>query len=81
MRPTEFRTGNASDIISTLVSIYDTREVIVKELQILLAQKLLVVKDYDLEQEVRCSFQHRIDSSSCVFNPALSPCTCRRLCL
>lgn len=48
----EFRSGKASDIISTLVSIYDTRDVIVKELQILLAQKLLAVKDYDLEKEV-----------------------------
>ena len=48
----EFRSGKASDIISTLVSIYDTRDVIVKELQILLAQKLLAVRDYDLEKEV-----------------------------
>ncbi|KAL7414537.1 hypothetical protein BDY24DRAFT_360993 [Mrakia frigida] len=49
----EFRSGKASDIISTLVSIYDTRDVIVKELQILLAQKLLAVRDYDLEKEIR----------------------------
>lgn len=50
---TEFRSGKASDIVSTLVSIYESRDVIVKELQILLAQKLLAVKDYDLEKEVR----------------------------
>ncbi|MCH4577942.1 hypothetical protein, partial [Achromobacter xylosoxidans] len=35
----EFRSGKASDIISTLVSIYDTRDSIVKELQVLLAQR------------------------------------------
>lgn len=49
---TEFRSGKASDIISTLVSIYDTREVIIKELQVLLAQRLLAVKDYDAVKEV-----------------------------
>lgn len=51
---TEFRSGKASDIISTLVSIYDSREVIVKELQVLLATRLLAVKDYDSVKEV-CS--------------------------
>lgn len=49
----EFRSGKASDIVSTLVSIYDSQDVIVKELQNLLAQKLLAVRDYDLEKEVR----------------------------
>lgn len=48
----EFRSGKASDIISTLVSIYDTREVIIKELQVLLGQRLLAVKDYDAVKEV-----------------------------
>ncbi|CED84265.1 Anaphase-promoting complex (APC), subunit 2 [Phaffia rhodozyma] len=49
----EFRSGKTSDIISTLVSIYDTQEDIVTELQALLAQKLLTVQDYDLEKEIR----------------------------
>ncbi|KAK4687974.1 anaphase-promoting complex subunit 2, partial [Tremellales sp. Uapishka_1] len=49
----EFRSGKASDIISTLVSIYESREVIMKELQILLATRLLAVKDYDAVKEVR----------------------------
>jgi len=49
---TEFRSGKASDIISTLVSIYETREVIFKELQVLLASRLLAVKNYDAVREV-----------------------------
>ncbi|EIW67008.1 hypothetical protein TREMEDRAFT_45474 [Tremella mesenterica DSM 1558] len=49
----EFRSGKASDIISTLVSIYESRDVIVKELQILLATRLLAVKDYDAVREIR----------------------------
>lgn len=48
----EFRTGKASDIVSTLVSIYESRTVIVEELQSLLAQKLLAVQNYELEKEV-----------------------------
>ena len=35
-----------------MVSIYETREVIITELQILLAQRLLAVKDYDAVKEV-----------------------------
>jgi anaphase-promoting complex subunit 2 len=38
-----------------LVSIYETREVIITELQILLAQRLLAVKDYDAVKEVSLS--------------------------
>lgn len=38
--------------MSTLVSIYDSKDVIVKELQNLFAQKLLAVRDYELEKEV-----------------------------
>ncbi|ORX38980.1 hypothetical protein BD324DRAFT_618100 [Kockovaella imperatae] len=49
----EFRSGKASDIISTLVSIYETRDVIMKELQVLLATRLLAVKDYDAVKEIR----------------------------
>ena len=48
----EFRTGKNSDIVSTLVSIYETREAIVKELQSYLATRLLAVKDYDSVKEV-----------------------------
>src|ERR1700760_3760783 len=44
----EFRTNKPSDIISTLVSIYDSKDLFVKELQVLLAQRLLVVTDNDV---------------------------------
>ncbi|WWD20956.1 hypothetical protein CI109_105434 [Kwoniella shandongensis] len=49
----EFRSGKTSDIVSTLVSIYETREVIIKELQVLLATRLLAVRDYDAVREIR----------------------------
>ncbi|WWC91460.1 uncharacterized protein L201_006406 [Kwoniella dendrophila CBS 6074] len=49
----EFRSGKAGDIVSTLVSIYQSREVIIKELQVLLATRLLAVKDYDAVKEIR----------------------------
>lgn len=41
----EFRTNKPGDIISTLVSIYDSRDLFIKELQVLLAQRLLAAKD------------------------------------
>ena len=41
----EFRTNKPSDIISTLVSIYDSRDLFIKDLQVLLAQRLLAIKD------------------------------------
>ncbi|KAI0074021.1 hypothetical protein K474DRAFT_1602300 [Panus rudis PR-1116 ss-1] len=49
----EFRTNKPSDIISTLVSIYDSKELFVKELQVLLAQRLLAIKDGKYEKERR----------------------------
>ncbi|KAG6841615.1 hypothetical protein C0991_009040 [Blastosporella zonata] len=41
----EFRTNKPSDVISTLVSIYDSKDLFVKELQVLLAQRLLAISD------------------------------------
>lgn len=38
-----------------LVSIYDTKDVFIKELQVMLAQRLLALHDYALEKEVRSS--------------------------
>ena len=58
----EFRSGKASDIVSTLVSIYETRESIIKELQALLGTRLLAVRDYDAVKEVR-SMSVRVVSS------------------
>ena len=51
----EFRTNKPSDIISTLVSIYDSKELFVKELQVLLAQRLLAITDGNFDREVRRS--------------------------
>jgi hypothetical protein len=54
----EFRTNKPSDVISTLVSIYDSKDLFVKELQVLLAQRLLAIpKDNSdrVEREV-CFF-------------------------
>lgn len=51
----EFRTGRPSDIITTLVSIYDSKDLFVKELQVLLAQRLLAITDGNFDREVsRC---------------------------
>lgn len=50
----DFRANKPSDVISTLVSIYDSKDLFVKELQVLLAQRLLAVKDGNFEKEVRC---------------------------
>jgi hypothetical protein len=36
-----------------LLNIYDTKEVFVKELQVILAERLLSSKEYDVEREVR----------------------------
>jgi anaphase-promoting complex subunit 2 len=35
-----------------LLNIYDTKEVFVKELQVILAEKLLSSREYDVEREV-----------------------------
>ncbi|KAH9950660.1 hypothetical protein B0H21DRAFT_722720 [Amylocystis lapponica] len=49
----EFRTNKPGDVISTLVSIYDSKDLFVKELQILLAQRLLAITDGNFERERR----------------------------
>ncbi|KAF9005219.1 hypothetical protein BDQ17DRAFT_1354061 [Cyathus striatus] len=46
----EFRTNKPSDIISTLVSIYDSKDLFVKELQVLLAQRLLAISNDEVEK-------------------------------
>ena len=47
-RRTDFRTNKPSDVISTLVSIYDSKDLFVRELQVLLAQRLLAITSSDL---------------------------------
>jgi len=51
-RDVGFRKSKGADVIQLLVSIYDSKEVFVKELQVLLAQRLLVIRDYQFEKEV-----------------------------
>ena len=49
----DFRKNKPADTISTLVSIYDSKDLFIKELQVLLAQRLLVVEDGNFDNEVR----------------------------
>lgn len=51
----DFRKNKPSDTISTLVSIYDSKDLFIKELQVLLAQRLLAVQDGNFDNEVRSS--------------------------
>lgn len=47
----DYRKTTSGDIVSMLLNIYDTNEVFVKELQVILADRLLSSKDYDVERE------------------------------
>ncbi|KAF9220918.1 hypothetical protein BS17DRAFT_713130 [Gyrodon lividus] len=49
----DFRASKTSDIISTIVSIYDSKDLFIKELQVLLAQRLLALKDGNVDRERR----------------------------
>lgn len=51
--PADFNRNRTADIIQLLVSIYDTKEQFIKELQILLAERLLQVKEHAFEKELR----------------------------
>lgn len=51
--PANYTRDKTADIIQLLVSIYDTKEVFVKELQTLLAERLLSIKNYAFEKELR----------------------------
>ena len=55
IRTIDFRANRPSDVVSTLVSIYDSRDLFIRELQVLLAQRLLAVTDGGYEKEVRLS--------------------------
>ena len=48
----DFRKNKPADTISTLVSIYDSKDLFIKELQVLLAQRLLAVQDGNFDNEV-----------------------------
>ncbi|CAK5268478.1 unnamed protein product, partial [Mycena citricolor] len=50
----DFRTNKPNDVLSTLVSIYDSKDLFVKELQVLLAQRLLAIReDFDKVEKER----------------------------
>ncbi|GAA5986672.1 hypothetical protein JCM10908_003852 [Rhodotorula pacifica] len=51
--PPNYRKSKGADVIQLLVSIYDTKDVFIKELQVLLAQRLLAIRDYALEKETK----------------------------
>ena len=59
IRAIDFRANKPSDVVSTLVSIYDSRDLFIKELQVLLAQRLLAVTDGNYEKEV-CVYLSRL---------------------
>lgn len=50
--PPDYRSSVRRDVVDSLVSIYETRDGFVKELQALLAQRLLAIKDFDASNEV-----------------------------
>src|SRR5438045_628854 len=49
----DYRKTTSGDIVTMLLNIYDTKEVFTKELQIILAERLLASKEYQVEKEVR----------------------------
>jgi anaphase-promoting complex subunit 2 len=51
--PPDFHLKKTNDIIQMLVSIYDSRDVFIKEFQVLLAHSLLAIKDYNAERQIR----------------------------
>jgi anaphase-promoting complex subunit 2 len=52
MNDPEFRAKKANDILSILVGMYHSRDVIVTEIQMWLARQLLDVKNYDYDDHV-----------------------------
>ncbi|KAH8924870.1 hypothetical protein BT69DRAFT_1260970 [Atractiella rhizophila] len=51
--PQDFHKKRGTDMLSLLVSIYETKDVFVKELQNSLGVRLLDIKDYNLDREVQ----------------------------
>ena len=51
--PADYSRNRAADTIQLLVSIYDTKELFIKELQTLLAGRLLAIKAYAYDKELR----------------------------
>jgi hypothetical protein len=71
---TDFRANKPSDVISTLVSIYDSKDLFVKELQVLLAQRLLAIDDDSVEKvEKEVRWLHLDVVSEDILNYTLLP--------
>lgn len=51
----DYRKTTSGDIVSMLLNIYENTEPFLKELQVILADKLLSSKEYDVDREVRVS--------------------------
>ncbi|CCG84833.1 protein of unknown function [Taphrina deformans PYCC 5710] len=49
----DYAKNRASDIIGSLISIYENKDVFARELQTLLADRLLAVTDHNIDQELR----------------------------
>lgn len=56
-------------MISTLVSIYDSKDLFVKELQVLLAQRLLAITDDNFEK-----VEKEVSERACAWNQCLPRC-------
>ncbi|KAF9442428.1 hypothetical protein P691DRAFT_714426 [Macrolepiota fuliginosa MF-IS2] len=57
----EFRANKPGDVLSTLVSIYDSQDLFVKELQVLLAQRLLSIPISSSDQTSNAEIVEKIE--------------------
>lgn len=51
--PVDYTRNKTADVIQLLVSIYDSNELFVRELQRMLAERLLAIRDYNFSRELR----------------------------
>lgn len=49
----DYAKNRASDIIGSLISIYENKEIFVRELQTFLSDRLLAITDYNIDHELR----------------------------
>ena len=58
--PTEYKKSKNSDVIASLISLFESRDVFVKEFQKILGERLLK-KEFDFDKEVSFPFKLRCD--------------------
>jgi anaphase-promoting complex subunit 2 len=51
----DYRKTTSGDIVTILLNIYDSKEVFTKELQVILAERLLASKEYQVDKEVNAT--------------------------